>query len=218
MQAIGALASVRRCSGRPSIFASRPDLKTTVLSLRLQQQTHADALAGSRACPISLRGMARIVAAVTPFQCAITALPFFEAEACARNGSRAEPADQFARFIAQASDRFAVPTRWIRAVMQIESAGDERATLRRGAMGLMQIMPPTWVEPGVRYGLGLSTRMTRTTTYWGAQRTSNRCMTASDRLGSLRPNMRVRCAMSSIWRRGARSRLGPWPTLPRSRR
>src|SRR5215472_15499673 len=42
-----------------------------------------------------------------------------------------------------------------RAVMQIESAGDEHATSRRGAMGLMQIMPGTWVELSVRYGLGL---------------------------------------------------------------
>ena len=39
--------------------------------------------------------------------------------------------------------------------MQIESAGDERATLRRRAMGLMRIMPPTWVKLDVRYGLGL---------------------------------------------------------------
>jgi hypothetical protein len=39
--------------------------------------------------------------------------------------------------------------------MQIESAGDEYATSTRGAMGLMQIMPGTWVELSVRYGLGL---------------------------------------------------------------
>jgi len=99
--------------------------------------------------------MARIVAVVMPLVCPITALPFFEAGACAQNGSRAEPANRFAGFIAEASDRFAVPARWIRAVMQIESAGDEYATSRRDAMGLMQIMPGTWVELSVRYGLGL---------------------------------------------------------------
>lgn len=155
MQAIRGRASVRRCSGRPSIFPSRPDLKTTVLPLRLQQPTHTDALAWSRLCPGSLRGMARIVAAITPLVCPIAALPFFEAGACAQNVSRAEPVDRFAGLIAKASDRFAVPTRWIRAVMQIESAGDKHATSRRGAMGLMQIMPGTWVELSVRYGLGL---------------------------------------------------------------
>jgi soluble lytic murein transglycosylase-like protein len=48
-----------------------------------------------------------------------------------------------------------VPARWIRAVIQIESGGDEHAISPRGAMGLMQLMPGTWVELGVRYGLGL---------------------------------------------------------------
>jgi soluble lytic murein transglycosylase-like protein len=57
--------------------------------------------------------------------------------------------------IDEASDRFAVPARWIRAVMQVESAGDEHVTSPRGAMGLMQLMPGTWVELSVRYGLGL---------------------------------------------------------------
>ena len=40
-------------------------------------------------------------------------------------------------------------------MMQVESGGDERATSPRGAMGLMQLMPGTWVELSVRYGLGL---------------------------------------------------------------
>jgi len=48
-----------------------------------------------------------------------------------------------------------VPARWIRAIIQIESAGDEHAISARGAMGLMQLMPATWVELSVRYRLGL---------------------------------------------------------------
>jgi len=99
--------------------------------------------------------MARIVAVVMPLVCPIAALPFFETGACAQNVSRTDPVDRFAGYIAEASDRFAVPARWIRAVMQIESAGDEHATSGRGAMGLMQIMPGTWVELSVQYGLGL---------------------------------------------------------------
>jgi soluble lytic murein transglycosylase-like protein len=62
--------------------------------------------------------------------------------------------ESFAAFIAEASGRFAIPAHWIRAVMQLESGGDERAISPKGALGPMQIMPRTWVELSVRYGLG----------------------------------------------------------------
>ena len=64
------------------------------------------------------------------------------------------PADSIADFIAEASQRFGIPAPWIRAVMQVESAGDGRALSPAGAMGLMQIMPGTWVTLQSRYGLG----------------------------------------------------------------
>lgn len=51
--------------------------------------------------------------------------------------------DPFAAFITEASKRFVVPEHWIRSVMRVESAGDPRARSRKGAMGLMQIMPQT---------------------------------------------------------------------------
>ena len=57
-------------------------------------------------------------------------------------------------FITEAAARFAIPERWIRAVMQAESAGDPRAVSRAGAMGLMQIMPATWAELRARHRLG----------------------------------------------------------------
>ena len=56
--------------------------------------------------------------------------------------------------IAEASQRFGVPERWIRAVMQAESAGDPSAVSEAGAMGLMQIMPDTWDELRTAHGLG----------------------------------------------------------------
>jgi soluble lytic murein transglycosylase-like protein len=62
--------------------------------------------------------------------------------------------DGVAAFVEEASRRFAMPSSWIRAVMQAESGGDPRALSPQGAMGLMQIMPDTWAELRLRYGLG----------------------------------------------------------------
>ena len=67
---------------------------------------------------------------------------------------RPAPADPYAAHIAEASQRFGIPTAWIRAVMRGESAGDRQAVSSAGAMGLMQIMPDTWAELRVRHRLG----------------------------------------------------------------
>lgn len=64
------------------------------------------------------------------------------------------PSDRYADFIAEAAERFDVPAAWIRSVMRAESDGDPHATSPKGAMGLMQIMPQTWAELRVHYGLG----------------------------------------------------------------
>lgn len=61
--------------------------------------------------------------------------------------------DRFAAYIAEAANRFAMPEHWIRAVMQVESAGQVQAVSSKGAMGLMQIMPETWAELRDEYGL-----------------------------------------------------------------
>lgn len=58
------------------------------------------------------------------------------------------------RHIAEAAQRFRLPPHWIRAVIAVESAGDPRAVSRAGAMGLMQVMPGTWVELRAAHGLG----------------------------------------------------------------
>jgi soluble lytic murein transglycosylase-like protein len=62
--------------------------------------------------------------------------------------------DPFAAYVTEASRRFAVPERWIRAVMRVESQGKQRARSKKGAIGLMQIMPGTWTELRSRYRLG----------------------------------------------------------------
>ncbi|MBI2713296.1 MAG: lytic transglycosylase domain-containing protein [Rhizobiales bacterium] len=63
-------------------------------------------------------------------------------------------AGPFSNFVAEAAQRFGLPTLWIDAVMMGESAGDERAVSPQGAMGLMQIMPDTWKDLRSRHGLG----------------------------------------------------------------
>jgi soluble lytic murein transglycosylase-like protein len=60
----------------------------------------------------------------------------------------------FAAFVSEASRRFAIPEHWIRAVMHVESGEKPRARSRKGAMGLMQIMPGTWADLRARYSLG----------------------------------------------------------------
>jgi hypothetical protein len=68
--------------------------------------------------------------------------------------ARYRTSDRFAAFVEEASRRFGVPVHWIRAVIEVESAGDVRARSPKSAMGLMQIMPETWAELRLRYDLG----------------------------------------------------------------
>lgn len=62
--------------------------------------------------------------------------------------------DPWGPYIHEAAGRYRVPERWVRAVMQQESGGEQQATSPVGAMGLMQVMPPTYEELRVRHGLG----------------------------------------------------------------
>ena len=59
-------------------------------------------------------------------------------------------AGAFDRDIAEAASRYAVPERLVRAVITVESGFDHRAVSRRGARGLMQLMPETAAILGVR--------------------------------------------------------------------
>jgi soluble lytic murein transglycosylase-like protein len=56
----------------------------------------------------------------------------------------------YAREIAEASARYAVPERLVWAVIRAESGFDHRAVSRKGARGLMQLMPETAAILGVR--------------------------------------------------------------------
>jgi hypothetical protein len=69
------------------------------------------------------------------------------------------PDDPWGPYIAEASQRFDVPQRWIREVMRVESGGHAflngvPITSDAGAMGVMQVMPETYDEMRAQYGLG----------------------------------------------------------------
>jgi len=70
------------------------------------------------------------------------------------------PVEPWGHYIEVASARFDVPGQWIRAVMQQESGGhlfDHNGnfiTSTPGAMGLLQLMPPTYDDMRQQYGLG----------------------------------------------------------------
>jgi len=135
-----------------SIFPSRPELTTVTLSRRTQWHSYADAPDRAAKCLGSLSPIARTLAAVLLFTPPLAVFFCFASTASAQNLSRAESTDRLFKFIEEASDRFAVPARWIRAVIQIESGGDEHAISPRGAMGLMQLMPGTRLPCGLPRG------------------------------------------------------------------
>jgi soluble lytic murein transglycosylase-like protein len=137
------------------IFPSRQCLPTRKPANDPRGKSRAHAAVGSIAPLDVLRTLMRDTAVIIPFLCEVAGPAFPQSSVCAQNVTRSEPVDRFAKFIEEASGRFAVPARWIRAVMRVESGGDERAISSRGAMGLMQLMPGTWVKLSVRYGLGL---------------------------------------------------------------
>jgi soluble lytic murein transglycosylase-like protein len=71
----------------------------------------------------------------------------------------ADPLDQWNRNIAEASLRFGIPQQWIRRVIRAESDGQTMLAgrpivSRTGAMGLMQLMPGTWLEMSSALRLG----------------------------------------------------------------
>ena len=69
-------------------------------------------------------------------------------------GRTSPPASTLQDMIAEASRRFGVPASWIAEVMAVESRGHANALSPKGAIGLMQVMPETYADMRLRYGLG----------------------------------------------------------------
>lgn len=85
---------------------------------------------------------------------AATLQPLCFARVAVAQGTVQTEAHPYGDHVAQAAQRFAIPERWIWAVMRQESRGNPLAVSRAGAIGLMQIMPTTWADLRVRHGLG----------------------------------------------------------------
>jgi hypothetical protein len=137
------------------IFPCRRGPKVGKHSRGLQRKRCIGATEDPIAWLQSHRTIVRGNVAIALLVCQIMASTVFASSACAQTATHSEAVDRFAKLIDSASGRFAVPAPWIRAVMQVESGGDEHAISPRGAMGLMQLMPATWAVLSVRYGLGL---------------------------------------------------------------
>ena len=165
----GTTPSIDCGSSEPAlIFPYRGGPKNAEHLRGLRRKSHTCALAGPIVRLRSRRIIASIVVAIASFVCQVAASTAFESSVRAKTATPSQSIDRFAEFIAEASGRFAVPARWIRAVMQIESGGDQRATSPRGALGLMQLMPGTWVELSARYDLGLDPFHPRDNIFAGA--------------------------------------------------
>lgn len=109
------------------------------------------------ASPFGRAGAARRAAAVLLLGALGLALPCGLAQAQSapsQHSAAATRVQSYDAHIAEAARRFGLPSAWIAAVMQVESAGRPRAVSSAGAMGLMQIMPDTWAGLRRRHGLG----------------------------------------------------------------
>ena len=161
-------AAVARSAGqgRRSVFRvrgmssddARPENASRRRSLVLDRSEHDGKLlavrdGGFRAVLSSIMVMLTACAVISCTTANVIAESPF-ASPPARVKSAASARDPWAAHIAEAAKRFAIPERWIRAVMTVESAGNRTARSPKGAMGLMQIMPKTWNELRARYGLG----------------------------------------------------------------
>lgn len=96
-----------------------------------------------------LLGRFRIIAAAS----VVTSFPV-PARAGPVSTVSAGPVVPWQSFVDEAANRFSLPVSWIHAVIRIESNGNPKALSPKGAVGLMQLMPDTYAELRVRYGLG----------------------------------------------------------------
>lgn len=137
----------------------RPENVGRRRSLALDRSEHDGRLmafrdGGAHAAVPAITAMFVAVITIVTQTCIASADPLKTDALSDRAVAVAPPSDPWAKHITEAARRFAIPERWIRAVMQAESDHDPLAVSPKGAIGLMQIMPATWTELRTRYHLG----------------------------------------------------------------
>ncbi len=101
------------------------------------------------------RRLTGAMAAIGAILCAVTVSPTHsETPGVGATTDALSPQNVVANALQEASRRFHVPLSWLRAVMRAESHGDAKSVSDKGAIGLMQVMPRTYVELRTKYGFG----------------------------------------------------------------
>lgn len=140
-----------------SYDGARPENASRRRSLALDRREHDGRLMAHRnggSCAVLSSVMAMLIACVMTSCMTAAAIAESPFATSPRSRPAASSSDPWAAHIAAAATRYAIPERWIRAVMAVESTGDRAARSPKGAIGLMQIMPKTWHDLRARYGLG----------------------------------------------------------------
>src|SRR3981189_2242705 len=155
---IGISAAVARSVGQepaPDLIRGRPQAGACALPL-----TEASTMARSRPVGGGARARGLIIAAIVLAMTggSISAVSAASVKAQSAPMVTTNPVNPYAGYIAEASRRFGIPERWIRAVIRVESSGQVKAVSPKGAIGLMQIMPDTWAGLRLRYRLGRDPR------------------------------------------------------------
>ena len=101
------------------------------------------------------RGRTGAMVAIGALLCVTTASPTLsQAPGVGATTNAPSAQNVVANALLEASRRFHVPASWLRAVMRAESHGDAKSVSDKGAIGLMQVMPRTYIELRAKYGFG----------------------------------------------------------------
>src|SRR5712672_1381406 len=155
---IGISAAVARSVGQepaPDLIRGRPQAGARAVPL-----TEASTMARSRSVGGAARARGLIMTAIVLAMTggSISAVSAASVKTQSAPMVTTNPVNPYAGYIAEASRRFGIPERWIRAVIRVESSGQVKAVSPKGAIGLMQIMPDTWAGLRLRYRLGRDPR------------------------------------------------------------